>query len=490
MKTNFRSVLVIDAAAHAEAPLSNGSYRIETAQNKVEAIQRICRDPVPAMVLVDMRSSEDRGLGILKELRQVRPSVPVIMLFSMSDPQDVVRAVRLGAEDCIVKPADSSGWHVFLEERLRTLPDAEPTDGDDDGIDLLNGNRFFVAVSSAMRTVREQIRQLSNVDVPVLCLGESGTGKEVVARLIHKSSRRADRLFMKINCAALPSELLESELFGYERGAFTGADRAKPGKFELCNHGTILLDEIAEMPTPLQAKLLHVLQDQEFTRLGGRSKIKVNVRVLAATNVEIEKAIVARTFREDLYYRLSTFVFRIPPLRERRDDIPVLLRRYLKFYASLHGLSPRDLTPDVLESCCKYAWPGNVRELENFARRYLILGEPYPGAANDGPMKGPVEALRERTPLGSDSEDLKTHIRGLKDEAETLAIRRALEETKWNRKAAAELLKISYKSLLAKIRQYDLALAVPAGTESTPAVNPSAGQSEGMARRAGVGSSI
>src|SRR5258708_2975429 len=189
-------------------------------------------------------------------------------------------------------------------------------------IDVLNDECVFLAASPAMREVRKQVIQMANTDVPVLLLGESGTGKEVIARLIHKFSCRAQRTFMKVNCAALPAELLESELFGHEAGAFTGATRSKPGKFEVCNRGTLLLDEIAEMPIVPQAKLLHVLQDGEFARLGSPTPIRMNVRVIAATNVNVTRAIAARSFREDLYYRLNTFIIQIPPLRERKEDLP------------------------------------------------------------------------------------------------------------------------------------------------------------------------
>src|SRR5206468_3709389 len=232
---------------------------------------------------------------------------------------------------------------------------------------------FFVAASPAMRKVRSQSALVANVDIPVLLLGESGTGKEVVARLIHKLSPRAHRTFLKVNCAAVPADLLESELFGYEAGAFTGATRAKPGKFEQCNKGTILLDEIGEMSAPLQAKLLHVLQDGSFSRLGGRANVTVDVRVLAATNINIQEAIANKTLREDLYYRLNAFTMQIPPLRERREEIPLLLKHFMNRLSERYAHPPLGYSERLLRSCMQYHWPGNLRELGNFVKRYLVL---------------------------------------------------------------------------------------------------------------------
>ncbi len=290
-------------------------------------------------------------------------------------------------------------------------------------------------------------------------LGESGTGKEVLARLIHKLSPRAHRTFLKVNCAAVPADLLESELFGYEPGAFTGATHAKPGKFELCNKGTILLDEIGEMPPLLQAKLLHVLQDQQFSRLGSRSVIKVDVRILAATNINIPEALATKRLREDLYYRLNAFTLTLPPLRDRREEIPVLLKHSMTRMAERYARSPLPLSPNLLQACHNHSWPGNLRELNNFLKRYLILGDESLAVSellprNDGTGGTPGESSRTSDPGG-----LKSLARSAKDEAEALAITRALEQTNWNRKQAAAILQISYKALLYKIRQYGIAEA-------------------------------
>jgi two-component system, NtrC family, response regulator AtoC len=318
---------------------------------------------------------------------------------------------------------------------------------------------FFVAASPVMRKLRSQAALVANVDIPVLMLGESGTGKEVMARLIHKLSPRAHRTFLKVNCAAVPADLLESELFGYEAGAFTGANHAKPGKFELCNKGTILLDEIGEMPPSLQAKLLHVLQDQQFSRLGSRSMIKVDVRILAATNINIPEALANRRLREDLYYRLNAFTLQVPPLRERKEEIPILLKHFMANMSERYARPPLPLSTELLQACQDYSWPGNLRELNNFVKRYLVLGDEKLAIHELSPKTDGSGAQFDPVTHGSGDSagGLKSLARTAKDGAEAEAISKALDETNWNRKQAAALLKISYKALLYKIRQYGIA---------------------------------
>lgn len=320
------------------------------------------------------------------------------------------------------------------------------------------GHVAVVAASPAMQRVLEQVRQIANLDIPVLLLGESGTGKEVVARLIHNTSCRAHRTFMRVNCAALPSDLLESELFGHEAGAFTGATRAKPGKFEICQRGTILLDEIAEMPTGPQAKFLHVLQDGEFSRLGSPFPKRVDVRVLAATNVNIQQAIASRQFREDLYYRVSAYSIHIPPLRARREDIPPLIEHFMDIWAERLGRPQLPISPRLLEACMCHPWPGNVREMENFIGRYLICGDESQVLAQLHSNGG----NRNLQPKGEPGEagvmpgDLKSQVRMLKKEAEKEAIIRALEMTGGSRKDAARMLNISVRALQYKMLECEI----------------------------------
>jgi DNA-binding NtrC family response regulator len=386
-------------------------------------------------------------------MREILPGVKVVMLSCVSDTRKVVQAIRLGAHDYLTKPFQKAELDKVIDQCLGKNQQNLPGE-----VEELYDDVFFVAASPVMRKIRSQAALVANVDIPVLMLGESGTGKEVVARLIHKLSPRAHRTFLKVNCAAVPGDLLESELFGYEAGAFTGANHAKPGKFELCNKGTILLDEIGEMPPLLQAKLLHVLQDQQFSRLGSRSVIKVDVRILAATNINIPEALASKRLREDLYYRLNAFTLQLPPLRERKEEIPILLKHFMSRMSEQYARPPLPLSPSLLQACQDYSWPGNLRELNNFIKRYLVLGDEKLAAqelqtGNDG-HGARAEGSHAPAEAGG---GLKSVARSAKDEAEAEAIRQALDQTNWNRKQAAALLQISYKALLYKIRQYGIA---------------------------------
>jgi len=338
-----------------------------------------------------------------------------------------------------------------------------------------------------MREVRQLIERVADTDATVLIAGESGTGKGLVARDIHSASPRRDRPFVKVNCAALPSELLESELFGFERGAFTGAVQHRPGKFEFAHQGTMFLDEISELTLPLQSKLLQVLQDGEFSRLGGRDDVHVDVRVVAATNQDMERAVVERTFREDLFFRLNVVCITLPPLRQRRDEIPLLTDVFLQQYATRYNKARLTVSAATLRVFTEYDWPGNVRELENFVKRIVILGddgqvaqdladmmsgrkaigapiaafEPRP-APRDIPSPAPTASPAGSPPVPPDvaaapvSGSLKEIARNAAREAERKIIYRTLQQTRWNRREAADLLGVSYKALLYKIKEADL----------------------------------
>ncbi len=378
-----------------------------------------------------------------------------------------------------------------LRERVRAMLERRPS-----RYTLLLGH------GDKMLEVRELIDRVADTDVTVLVRGESGTGKELVARAIHAASLRRDKPFVKVNCAALPTELLESELFGFERGAFTGAVQQKPGKFEFANQGTMFLDEISEMPPSLQAKLLHVLQDGEFSRLGGRHDVQVDVRVVAATNRDLEGAVADGQFREDLFFRLNVVCITLPPLRQRREEIPLLAEYFIQKYAEHYNRPPLALQQDTLHLLVGYAWPGNVRELENMVKRMVVLGTDVPirreitqALAQRPLVTGPIPALvanRLDTPVPPDATaageagiaapveaagapassvpaartdaapdpmapcSLKEIARHAAREAERELIARTLQHTRWNRREAAEILGISYKALLYKIKEADL----------------------------------
>src|SRR3954469_11151683 len=430
-------------------------HHVETASTGEQAVELVQNGMEPNLVLLDLLMPGIDGLETLEKLRKLQPNVKVVMLSCVNDTKKVVQAIRLGAVDYITKPFQKAELDAVIDQCLGI--NQQNYSGE---IEDLGDETFFVAASPNMRKLRSQAALVANVDIPVLMLGESGTGKEVMARLIHKLSPRAHRMFLKVNCAAVPADLLESELFGYEAGAFTGANHAKPGKFELSNKGTIMLDEIGEMPPSLQAKLLHVLQDQQFSRLGSRSVIKVDVRILAATNINIPEALANKRLREDLYYRLNAFTLNLPPLRERKEEIPLLLKHFMSRMSERYARAPLPLSSVMMQACLDYPWPGNLRELSNFIKRYLILGDDKLAIAelnpkNDGSGRFDTAPRNPAEPAGG----LKSLARNAKDEAEAEAITQALEETNWNRKQAAALLKISYKALLYKIRQYGIAQA-------------------------------
>jgi DNA-binding NtrC family response regulator len=413
--------------------------------------------PAPDLLLMDWHIAGDNGeenaLGLLGKIRSAIPYMPVIVLSCSADLKEVFEATRMGAADVVLKPFGKSDIDFAVEQCL-TAVGKQPADDEVCEVPL-DENTSFVRCSRRMREIESQCTLVARADIPVLILGESGTGKEIAAMLIHKLSARSQQSFLKVNCAAMPADLLESELFGYEQGAFTGAVKAKPGKFEICDKGTILLDEIGEMPTVLQAKLLQVLQDGSFSRLGSRTSVKVDVRIIAATNIDIKAAIAQRTFREDLYYRLNGFTLRMPPLRERSDEIPILSQHFMRKVSAKYGCDPLPISQALMQALVAHSWPGNLRELENTVKRYLVL-------ADERAIIDELTPQQVAAPIPAGSEDaggaggLKHLVRNLKGGAESAVIAQTLEGTGWNRKAAANDLQISYKALLYKIKQYNL----------------------------------
>lgn len=432
-------------------------FEVETLPNGKEALKEVGGGSRPDFIILDVLMPEMDGLETLRQLMQMDRSLNVIMLSCANEVTTVVEAIRLGALDYLTKPfekpeLDAAFLKCQQKQQLRSENQALR-----EYCEALTEDISFLAASPQMLKIRQQILQIAPVDVPIFISGESGVGKEVVARMVHLRSKRQHQPFIKVNCAALPGELLESELFGFEQGAFTGAVRAKPGKFELANKGTIFLDEIAEMSPHLQAKLLHVLQDGQYSRLGARSVVNVDVRVLAATNMDVKEAMKTGRFREDLYYRLNVLSLHIPPLRERITEIPLLFRHFLVKYSEKYQKQAPDPSKALLEAAARYPWPGNLRELENFVKRYVILED------DAGSFRELLEMTgqQQRMPVQEDAprpkeQGLKALVRGLKDEAEMEAIAGALEKTNWCRKDAARMLGISYKALLYKMRQFNL----------------------------------
>ncbi|MGA7855355.1 MAG: sigma-54 dependent transcriptional regulator [Candidatus Acidiferrales bacterium] len=454
-------ILVVDdepsIRKYLQTLLEVDGFDVETVSNGKDALERIGTGERPDFVILDVLMPEMDGLETLRQLMQVDRSINVIMLSCSNEVTTVVEAIRIGALDYLTKPFEKPELDAaFLKCRQKQQLRSE-NKSLREYCEALTEDLSFLAASPQMLKIRQQILQIAPVDVPVFISGESGVGKEVVARMIHLRSTRRVQPFVKVNCAALPGELLESELFGYEQGAFTGAVRAKPGKFEIANKGTIFLDEIAEMSPHLQAKLLHVLQDGQFSRLGARAVVNVDVRVLAATNMDVKDAMRTGRFREDLYYRLNVLSIHIPPLRERTTEIPLLFSHFLAKYSEKYGKPAPDPSKHLLEAALRYPWPGNLRELENFVKRYVILEDDEGSFRELLEMTGQQHRTAPREEAAPPKEQgLKALVRGLKDEAEMEAIADALEKTNWCRKDAARMLGISYKALLYKMRQFNL----------------------------------
>lgn len=444
---------------YLETLLTCTGYRVSTACSGEEALEALDGGLAPDLILLDIIMEGMGGIETLKRIRQMRSEVPVIMLTGVDQTQTIVEAMRLGASDYLVKPFEPEEMEITLKNvlqkaslveeirRLRSLLDREEC------LDAV----FF---SPKMLAVDEMIRQVAGTDVTVLVQGESGVGKEVVARRIHAFSSRAKGQFVKVNCAALPQNLLESELFGYERGAFTGATRSKPGKFEFAAGGTILLDEIAEMSLSTQAKLLQVLQDGEYAPLGGKQNLRADARVIVATNRDLEEMVSKQAFREDLYYRLNVIRIVVPPLRERKEEIPVLCEHFLKKFSRQFNRKVPRLPDTLVKAFHRHDWPGNIRELENMIKRYVVLRDERSICSELGGREPPAPSeieldlsnlLEEGQPVPLKEIDKKVAAM-----AEAALISHALQRTGGNKRKAAEILQISYKALLYKVRECGL----------------------------------
>ena len=463
------TVLVIDddpsIRDYLETLATRQGYGVHTATDGESALAGLDRTR-PDLITLDTVLPGMDGLETLRRIKQRIPEVPVIMLSGHGQARTIVEAMRLGATDFLRKPFEVEELELAfrkalenraLEEEVRHLRGRVRSEVD--GL-LLGGD------NPRMREVREIIEQVAATDITVLVRGESGTGKEVVARALFQLGNRRNRPFVKVNCAALPSELLESELFGFEKGAFTGAQKRKLGKFEYANQGTIFLDEISEMAPGLQAKLLQVLQDGEFSRLGGESDVRVDARIIAATNRNLEEAVQKGEFREDLYYRLNVVTIQIPPLRERIDAVPLLVEHFLGMYTAQYKKSVEKLSTDTMRVLMHYHWPGNVRELENMIKRMVVLGSEQtvlqeigqrglPAAPRGSEDDVDLAALGADIAAGRDL-DLKAIAKRAAQIAEKKVIERVLAQTRWNRKEAAERLQISYKALLYKMKENGL----------------------------------
>ncbi len=476
-------VLIVDddgsMARYLSAYLVRRNFDVSSAATGEEAI-RMFRVYDPTLVLLDVAMPGMSGIDTLERIKQIKPDVSVIMLSAQNNPELIFRASKLGADDYISKPFEPKELDIRIAKVLDKQRLVTEVTQLREQVRRHSDFTMLFGTSPKMEEVKMTIEQVADTNATVLIRGESGTGKEVVARMVYAQSGRHDKPFVKVNCAAIPHELLESELFGYEPGAFTGANRQKPGKFDQANNGTLFLDEISEMHPALQAKLLHVLQDGEFSRLGGKRDIAVDVRVLAATNKALERAVEEGVFREDLFYRLNVITIHIPPLRERREEIPIFLDFFLRKYSEYYGKTPAPFSDYAVGRMMEYNWPGNIRELENLVKRYVIVGNEPQIIRELETHKPIITSLREPTPMGvrpvaasgnglhpeapapvtpissgvnnREMPSLLEIGRRAAMQAEREAIERVLAQTRWNRRQAARILKISYKALLNKLK--------------------------------------
>lgn len=442
------------------AQLSRDGYEILTAEDGEQGLTLLRENHID-MVITDLKMPKVDGLTLLREALQENPELPIVMITAHGTVDTAVEALKIGAFDYLTKPFDKDEVRAVVAKALRTkqLSEEEATSSPQ-GPQARFG---IIGQSAGLQELYQLLERVADTPTTVLITGESGTGKELVARALHEHSSRRDKPFIKVNCAAIPKELIESELFGYERGAFTGAVTSKPGRFELANTGTLFLDEIGEIPVEMQVKLLRALQESEFERVGGIKTIRVDVRLVAATNRDLERLIASGNFRKDLYYRLNVVPIRLPALRERVGDIPALVEHFLAKFSERLKKHVVGTELEALECLSTYAWPGNIRELENVIERAVLFCDTDKLSVRDLPpevrgaaaLQAPVSFDPAQSDLPRES-GLKEHVKVAMSRLERELVSRALSQTGGNVTHAARLLKISRKGLQLKMKELGL----------------------------------
>ena len=430
------------------------------ARDEPEAIQHL-RQARPAVVLTDLKLPNGDGFGVLRAAKELDPELQVVVMTAYGSIQDAVTAMKEGAMDFLAKPVDPDHLILMVERAIAQRRMLSEYILLKEELAERRGAPKIIGEDRHLRQVTQQLHRAANTDATVLLEGESGTGKELFARALHALSPRADGPFVAINCAAIPDGLLETELFGHEKGAFTGAAARKPGRFEMAHRGTLFLDEIGDLPLALQAKILRALEEKSFERVGGTSSLHVDVRVVAATNRNLKASVAARLFREDLYFRLSVFPITIPPLRERTDDVAILARHFIEKFCREMTKKALLLSPGALDDLRAYAWPGNVRELQNCIERAVILSDGdtihsrhlnlsfrQPATVAPAPA-GPWEQIDLTGTMGE-------AMRRVTAEVERRKLEQALAEAEGNKHRAAAALQVSYKTLLQKQKEYGI----------------------------------
>lgn len=442
-----KRILIVDDEENVrqllEKVLKKEGYLIDTANNGDSALDKIEKSNVD-IVITDINMPEMDGIELLKQIVKLGQGIKVILITAFATLDTAVEALRFGACDYITKPFDLDEILLSVKKNADTLNCL-----DNDTVSLISTNNELIqSKSPSMVKVIKLINQVADTNSTVLIQGETGTGKELIAQALHQLSKRSSKAFIKINCTAIPETLLESELFGYEKGAFTGAINKKPGRFELADGGTLFLDEIGDLPLSIQVKLLRAIQEKEFERLGGLKTVKSDVRIITATNKDLEKAVKDGNFREDLFYRLNVVQINLPSLKERKEDIPDLIKYFLKKSSDISGKPLKSITPEVLTILLNYKWQGNIRELENVIERCVVVTSGLTIEVSDLPEK-----LQDYTESGSRSDSV---LDNYVDNAECRIIQKALKECQGNRTKASELLGISRRSLHRKIIKYQL----------------------------------
>ncbi|MBI4963003.1 MAG: sigma-54-dependent Fis family transcriptional regulator [Desulfomonile tiedjei] len=433
------------------ANLSLDGYQVFEADDGTSAISRVSEEFFD-LILMDNRMSQMDGIDALKEIKKISPGIPVIIITAYASVETAVQALQAGAHDYLTKPLDIDELRFKVQQSLEFWRLKEDNILQRRRIENLFDASRIVGRSQKMKDVLETVAMVAPTEASVLILGESGTGKELIANALHQGSTRADKRFIKVNCAALPETLLESELFGHEKGAFTGAIGRRPGRFELADGGTIFLDEIGEMSLSTQAKLLRVLQEREFEPLGSTKTVKVDIRIIAASNKILGEEVKRGTFREDLFYRLNVVPILLPPLRDRKEDVPLLIEHFLSIYNEKNGRMLHGFHPRALDALMRYAWPGNIRELENVVERAVILTRD-----DYVPFSELPEAIR-----GTDGDPLSDQFReGIRPgmtirEMEKELIIKTLEDNDGNRTRTSRVLGITRRTLQHKLKEYGL----------------------------------
>lgn len=451
-----KTILVVDDEKDIRISLTgileDEGYQVVTAASGVEALET-ARQDLPDLVLLDIWMPGMDGLETLEKMKTLFPQVTVIMISGHGTIETAVRSTKLGAFDFIEKPLSLDKILITVSNALRM----GQLRVENDELKRAVGNEYeLIGCSPVMSTLREQIMRVAPTNASVLVTGENGTGKELVARSIHYYSQRRDKPFIAINCAAIPEELIESELFGHERGAFTGAVAQKKGKFDLADGGTLFLDEIGDMSLKTQAKILRILQERCFERVGGTRVVTVDVRIIAATNKDLDEEIRQNRFREDLYYRLNVVPFRAPALRERVEDIPILVPYFVGQFYHREGCEPKTFLPETLELLCQYSWPGNVRELKNIIERILIMTPGRAVSPSDIPDLQDEKGLIGLTSPDEEGSGVMGTLREAREEFERNFIVQKLEENDWNISRTAEVIELERSNLHRKIKSYGI----------------------------------